>query len=251
MMRRVWLIAWLGVLGMGAALGQPASVALYNEANSLYRQGDYPAARERYLQVVDSGVQDSRVYYNLGNACFKAGRIGEAILWYERALRLDPRDADIRANLRFANQLKKDREPAPEGIAAWFLGIYLSPTLDELSLVFGLLLLAVFGLGVWRLWNRERPRALWRWLLLASSGLMVLAGAFLGARLYRQGQVVEGIVIAAEATARSAPDEAHTAVFVVHEGTRVRLERREGDWVLIHLVTGMGGWLPAAAIALI
>ncbi len=240
------LLAWLG-----AALAQPAPVSLYNEANALYRQGDYQAARGKYLQVADSGVQDPRVYYNLGNACFKAGRLGEAILWYERALRLAPRDPDIRANLRFAEQHKQDREPSREGIEQWLLGIYFFPTLDELSLAFGCLFAAICVLGMWRLWQRERARALWLWLFLASAGLAVLAGAFLGTRLYRQTRVVEAIVTVAEAAARSAPDEAHTTVFVLHEGTRVRLERREGEWVLVRLAGGLGGWVPAISISII
>lgn len=247
MRRAALLLAWLG----GMAWAQPAPVGLYNEGNALYRQGQYQEAREKYLQVAEGGVRDPGVYYNLGNACFKAGRLGEAILWYERALRLAPRDPDIRANLRFAEQHKQDREPAQGGIGQWFLGIWLFPTLDALSLALSFSLLLVCGLGIWWLWNRQRAGALWWWLFLTSSSLGALDGAWLGARLYGQAGVVEAVVTAAQTTARSAPDEAHTAVFVVHEGTRVRLERREGEWVLVRLGAGLGGWVPAAAVAVI
>ena len=110
MMRALALLLLLGTqLHAGAAAGQ------YNEANALYRAGDFAAARRMYLEVVDAGVEDARIYYNLGNACFKSGKLGEAILWYERARRLLPHDEDIEANLRFANLVKQGPRPANRG----------------------------------------------------------------------------------------------------------------------------------------
>ena len=73
MMRALALLLLLGTqLHAGAAAGQ------YNEANALYRDGDFAAARRSYLAVVDAGVQDARLYYNLGNACFKSGEAGRS-----------------------------------------------------------------------------------------------------------------------------------------------------------------------------
>ena len=110
MMRTLALLLLLGTqLHAGAAAGQ------YNEANALYRAGNFAAARRSYLEVVDSGVEDARIYYNLGNACFKSGKLGEAILWYERARRLLPHDEDIEANLRFSNLVKQGPRPANRG----------------------------------------------------------------------------------------------------------------------------------------
>ena len=53
---------------------------------------------------------DARLLYDLGNTCFKSDRLGEAILWYERARLLSPRDEDVGANLHFASRVRKDRE---------------------------------------------------------------------------------------------------------------------------------------------
>ena len=85
-----WAVAlalWASALGaQSAAMGQ------YNEANVLYRAGDFTKARQVYLKAVSTDVADARLFYNLGNACFKSGLLGEAILWYERARRLAPDD---------------------------------------------------------------------------------------------------------------------------------------------------------------
>ena len=75
--------------------GQTAAVGLYAEGNAFYRGGEFAAARQRYLAAVKTGVQDVNLFYNLGNACFKSEHLGEAVLWYERSLRLDPRDEDV------------------------------------------------------------------------------------------------------------------------------------------------------------
>ena len=232
------------------AAAQSAGLGLYNEANELYRRGGFEGAREKYLEVAVSGVRNPRLFYNLGNASFKSGRLGEAILWYERALRIDPRDADIRANLRFVNQVKKDRDPAPAGNVIWrfLLALYLFPTLNELCIVFCLLFLLVFVLGVWRLRLRATAPALWLALFLSCSGLTVLAGGWGGWRIHRQENLVEAIVVVDQATARSGPDARQTAVLVVHEGTKVRVEREEEEWLLVRLANGLGGWLPAASL---
>ena len=84
--------------------------ALFAQANDLYTKADYAQAASLYEQcLTDSTTQNLRpgsvalIYYNLGNAYFKAKQTPEAILWYERALRLDPSNEDIKHNIAFAN----------------------------------------------------------------------------------------------------------------------------------------------------
>jgi len=243
------VILALVLLLHGAAAAQSAAAALYNQANALYHSGDFEAARSGYQRVVATGVADSRLFYNLGNACFKSGRLGEAILWYERARRLAPRDEDINANLRFANRVKKDRDPEEENVVWRFLlGVFFFPSLNELCLSFSFFLLLVLTLAVRRVRQRAPARAGWLALVLVCGGLAAANGAFLAARIYHQETVVEAVVVAAQGTARYGPDEEQTAVFIVHEGTKVRIARREDDWLLVRLANGLAGWLPAAAL---
>jgi len=237
----------------GDAKVQSAALGLYNEANGLYRKGQFMEARDKYLQVVNSGVQNGQVYYNLGNACFKVNRLGEAILWYERALRLEPRDADIQANLRFANKIKKDREPAKEENPIWLflVAVYLYPTLNELGILFGVSFFLLFLAAAWGLWNRGRKRTAWLGALLTCVFLALSSGFFFATRIYVHTNLREGIITAEEGIARSGPDRDQTVVFQVHEGTKVKIERQELDWLLIRLDNGWGGWLPAAVVSVI
>jgi hypothetical protein len=237
------------VLLHGMAVAQSATANLYNQANGLYSDGQFEAARDRYNQVAEYGVEDARLFYNLGNAHFKAGELGRAILWYERALRLAPRDDDIEANLRFANLVKQDREPE-EGNVVWgfLIDVFFFPSLNELCLSFSFLFLVLFILGVRRMWSRTAISAGGLVLLVVCLGLVTLDGIYLGMRIYHQETVEEGIIVADQGTARSGPGEEQTTVFVVHEGTKVRIARRQEDWLLVRLTNGQGGWLPMSVV---
>jgi tetratricopeptide (TPR) repeat protein len=240
------LAAFLLIWTCKSATAQEAAVGLYNEANQLYRGGEFAKARDKYLQSIDGGLVEAHCYYNLGNACFKVDRLGEAILWYERALKLAPRDQDVQANLRFANAVKKDRDPALQGNVIWrFLeDLYYYPTPNELSLVFSFLLAAVFALATWRLWHPTPSFTVWLSVLLICCAATATTGLFLGVRVQQLDSRDWAIVTAAEGTARSEPDGDKTALFVIHEGTKVEIERQEGKWFLVRLSNGFGGWLP-------
>ncbi|MEW5993502.1 MAG: tetratricopeptide repeat protein [Candidatus Zixiibacteriota bacterium] len=83
------------------------TVEAFEQANTLYEQKQYEQAIEVYQTVLASGVESAALYFNLGNACFKQGDLGQAILNYLRARRLDPSDEDIRHNLQFARQFAR------------------------------------------------------------------------------------------------------------------------------------------------
>jgi tetratricopeptide (TPR) repeat protein len=243
-MRWLALLLWVGPLG-----AQSVATGQYNEANALYRAGEFDQARLTYLEVTATGVQDARLYYNLGNACFKSSKLGEAILWYERARRLAPHDEDIEANLRFANLVKKDRDSTggQSSLSHFIIRAYFWPSLDQLSLFFALAIFAIFALGVRRLYFGALS-SLWLAGMLLCSGLSAGAATWLGTRFYYQSSTIEAVVMAERTIARSGPDEGQTEVFEAHAGTKVRLVRREGGWVLVRLVNGLGGWMQAEVV---
>ena len=82
---------------------------VWDAANTAYINSDYHRAIDAYRQLILRGYASDKLYYNLANAYFKVGRYGKAILYYNRALRLAPGDADIRYNLDVANTFTKDK----------------------------------------------------------------------------------------------------------------------------------------------
>ncbi|MBO6096203.1 MAG: BatD family protein, partial [Bacteroidales bacterium] len=110
------LAVLLLILPMGLqaqALSYPDS--LWNAGVEAYTNGDYASALKDWQDVQATGLMSKELYYNLGNAYFKTGEIAQSILWYERAIKLDPSDADIRHNLDYARSLTQDRiDEVPE-----------------------------------------------------------------------------------------------------------------------------------------
>ena len=86
-----------------------AQTSTLEQADSAYTADNYAQAAELYLKVINEEGTSSKILYNLGNSYFKLGEMGNAILAYERALRLDPSDKDIKNNLEFVNARITDR----------------------------------------------------------------------------------------------------------------------------------------------
>ena len=186
---------------------------------------------------------------------FRQGNLGEAVLNYERAARLDPANDDIRANLALVNQRLLDRiEPMPRfwllSTFDWWMGLI--PRGLLVGMVAGCYLL----LGATLVMIVLRRPAGWRGMLVRTAYAAGVATVVLGATLLLRETGVtepeEAVVMAAEASVLNAPsEEGGLTVFTLHEGTKVRIDRRAGDWVEIVLADGKVGWLPAEMVEVI
>ena len=232
-------LAWLTVLGL--VLGP---VQAYNEGNRLYAQKDYPGAVRAYEEALRSG-HDPRAHYNLGNALFRTGRIGEAIVNYRRAWYLAPRDHDVATNLAFARAYRLDKStasPSPLAQLASRMLRWLSRT--EATLLAGVLVtLAGLALAGWIVWRVR--------LLAFATGLLALLGlyAFLSQQSWA-GEVAErpAVVVVPEVSAASGPGDEFKQVLLLHDGTEVRVRETRGEWALVQLPGGSGGRLKQSAI---
>ena len=220
------------VLVAGWAAGPlAAQEAFFDEGNRRYQEGDYAGAIELYERILESGVESGELHYNLGNAWFRLGALGPAILHYERARRIMPRDGDLRANLALARALTVDQVTPLPGfwlfrVARWWVDLLSRPAL-----------LAVVTLA---------------WLTAAAGGVALVFGLSLLVRELEVGRPDEAVIMAEEAAVRSAPaDDEALLIFTVHEGTKVRVERRSDEWVEIVLEDGKVGWVRSGRLALI
>lgn len=251
-----------GVIGtavLAAAAFAPvpltAQDALFDEGNRLYQEGDFGGAAASYEAVLAGGFESAEVYYNLGNAHFRLGSVGLAVLNYERAARLNPRGEDIQANLALVGQMLQDRiEPLPRfwvlSVVDWWMTLIprgrLGPLVALCYLALGVATVLLV-LGRPRGWHSALRRAVY-----ASLAATILLGGTLLARETGLGQPEEAVVMRTEARVLSAPsEEGGLTVFTVHEGTRVRIDRRAEDWAEIVLADGKVGWLPLSALEVI
>lgn len=243
----------LALLLVPAALIGPAEAGAlqprtaFFHANAAYEEGRYEDARALYERLIADGWASGELYYNLGNACFRAHQLGCAILNYERARRRLPRDPDVGANLDLARE-KAGVAPPPDPL--WPRLLF--PTAAVLDLREA----TVAALGAW--WAA--------WAAVAVG--VVLSGARRAARVTALAAAVCWAVLASGAAYRSLFIEAPAAVVVasgrtavrfeprtagrehfrVREGEFLWLEERRNGWWKIRRADGQRGWIPAAAV---
>ncbi len=232
----------------------PTPDRLWDEANTAYINGDFRAAADAYERLLAQGAVSMKLYYNLANACFKQDRLGRAILYYRRALRLSPGNDDVRYNLGVAEaRTKDDIERIPEFfLATWMRGLrrtMSSTTWTILSLAF---LAAALGLFLlYLLAQRLTLRKAGFYGTLVAALLFVCATSFAAAGRRELLDESQAVVMPASAAVKSSPDKSATDLFLLHEGTVVRITDRLGEWCEIVLDDGKKGWIENRKIEII
>ena len=232
-----------------------AQDAFFDEGNRRYQDGDYAGAVEFYERILESGLESGELHYNLGNAWFRLGELGPAILHYERARRIMPRDDDLAANLDLARSMTVDRvTPLPGfwlfAVARWWIDLLSRPALLRVVTLAWLVAMAALIVAVV---GRGELLLVWSRRAAAVAGMATLVfGLSLLARELDVGRSDEAIIMAEEAAVHSAPsDDDELLIFTVHAGTKVRVERRSDAWVEIVLEDGKVGWVRSGRLVLI
>jgi len=225
-----------------------AAPSAFQEANRLYEESRFEAAVEAYRRLLEADPDDPALAYNLGNAYFRLsapGSLGQAILFYERAFALSPRDADLHHNLDFA--LRRAGETLiPPGTPPALFVLFHMLSAAELAAFHWVGFWATMLLGsafLLREASRDRLRP---WLTAAVCGWL-FAAAWWGARA-ATGIPSPGVIVS-DSEARSGPGENFPVNFKVPEGRRVsRLDTRSG-WVEIGVLKeGVKGWVSSTSV---
>ncbi len=225
--------------------------ALWDRANTAYVNENYPEAIACYDSIAVTGQESAILYYNMGNAYFKAGQIGKAILYYNRAQRLDPSDEDIAYNLTVAGSYAKDHiEPIPEFfLKRWVHDMRSSLSSNEWA-VASLVLFAVFlaALLLYLLPLQRPLRKTGFWSGVVALLLFLMAAGFASTERREAIDASYAIVMSGAAPVKSSPDAASKDLFVLHEGTKVKLLDQLNGWREIQLADGKKGWIDTSSI---
>ncbi len=241
-------------IGVSAESGALPPGQLFSEANQKYQQGNFSAAEQAYAKLLQSGFDSGTLYYNLGNACFKQRKLGEAIYYWEKARQKMPGDRDVQQNLELANLMVIDRvevpsSPLPIRILVRF--VHLFTVGQETWLVLGLFVAANLAWAISLL--SRKPRVAFRSAVagLVAFALFVVFGASLAWKVYDAGHRKEAVVVESKADVRSGPGTENVTVFVVHEGIMVQVHGAAEGWFQVSLPNGWNGWLPASSVRIL
>lgn len=246
------LAASVGLVPSPARAESPEETFL--RGNRAYDAGRHDEAVQAYEELIERGVIDPRVEFNLGNTEFRRGRIGSAILHFQRARRLAPTDPEIRANLAFARAAAGDsREssaalPAP---LAWIRRVV--DGVGPARLAWTVLVLAWFAWAVlaWGLAEPGRFRALHGWIL---AGLVAALAVTSTAWYVTHRQLVTmqvAVVLSSQAAVLAGPGENNAQLATVPEGLELEVWGKRPDWVNVRLPNSVSGWIAEDAVGLV
>ncbi|MEE2708722.1 MAG: tetratricopeptide repeat protein [Gemmatimonadota bacterium] len=240
------LILTATIVSCGGDIQDEKITELYRQGNAFYEREQYPEASRTYERIVQQGFHNGFVFYNLGNAHFKQNQIGRAILAYERAARLMPRDRDLQANLEIANQRTIDRLEKPDPWVGHRL--LRSVTVNEVTAATSLLASLLFITGIlFVLTDSSTFRRRLFQIGVVVGALFVLCGGTAAIRVYDEGRF-EAIILSRECEARSGPANSKELLFSLHEGTKVSIVEKRGSWKRIALPDGNEGWVDGESL---
>jgi tetratricopeptide (TPR) repeat protein len=219
----------------------------FEQANQLYLQAKYPDAVAQYEKIVQSGFESGELYFNLGNAYYKSGNIQKAILNYERARQLLPRDEDVQFNLQLANLQVVDKIDAVPRLFVYrwadsMLALFSLSTMGWIVYSFFILTLAAFAFFLYARTYPQKRLSMFAGLVFSTALILTMIGY--GVQSYKETNTEFAIVMSDVANIKAAPDSKGNDLFVLHKGLRVQVLDSVNHWRKIRLADGKVGWIP-------
>ena len=235
----IGMLMFVCFLAMVQAKTGTSSVEQFFEANQAYKNDQFQQASGGYIRLIENGHENGHLYYNLGNTYFRLGDIGRAILYFERARLLIPRDGDLSFNhSHVRNQTQDASIDFQSSSLNNFLGL---GGLNRYEVFFGFILLNVlfFTLLCVRLFIKTE----WTYYLSIFLAILIGIGVCTTAlKWYAWSTDYRAVVLAEEVVVQAGPDSRDTVLFKLHAGTIVQVERVENDWTLLQLSKDKRGW---------
>lgn len=245
------LIILLIAVSSEAVTAQDINTQLWEKANAAYLSQNYQEAVDGYEQILRTGHESAKLYFNLGNAHYKAGNINLAILYLERAKLLDPNNSDIDFNIAFVNQhVVTKLEPLPQPFfvrwRASVLNMYSTDTWAYISIVAFIFFLLLAGLFIFSKVVMVRRISFITGLVFLVFSIFTFS--FAGKQKKKISQRNGAIVFCPRVTVKSAPTATSTDLFLIYEGVKVEVTDSVSIWREIKLADGNEGWLPDSCI---
>jgi tetratricopeptide (TPR) repeat protein len=238
----------------GRAVSQDTNKDKFYQGVTYFTAGSYKEALQVWTEIYSTGERSANLDYNIGNAYFKINNIPEAILFYERAYLLNPADENINYNLQVARTLIVDRfQEIPElFFIKWynFVSLFLSTnTWAKISITSFVIFLLSLSLYIYS--SRHRHKVIGFWLAVS---MFILSLSTLAFTIRNKSLVYDShkaIISNPVVNGKSSPDKSGNDIFVLHEGTKVTVEDKAGEWLEIRLSDGNKGWVPTNSIIII
>jgi len=224
---------------------------LFEQGNALYNEGKYAEAIDKYQAILDSNLESSEVYFNLGNAHYKLNHVGPSVYYYEKALQLAPRDNEIKNNIAYARNMTIDAiDVVPEvGISKLIKTITNVMSFDGwavTTVILFILFVVLFISYYFAEYTNKKRAAFSSSIIVLIIGCFTLFFAFHNYGLHKKDN--PAIIFAQESQVKNEPNLSSPEAFKLHEGTKVQVLDTVNNWKKIKLSDGKTGWISSADI---
>ena len=242
-------LALVWVLALFAITPASETARTFMDGTEAYRNGDWPAAIVAFESLANDGVDNGKLFYNLGNAYLKNDDLGHALLWYERALKHMPDDPDLRFNYDYSMTLTKDERGEKESPLLrilFFWKYQLSPsTIRWIAIFLNATLWTALSVLMIRKKRLLRPTV----VLIAATTMIFTTTAIVN--YVEATRIRHAVVLPEQVAVRSGFTDTATQLFVLHAGTKVRVERESDTHLLIRYTEDKIGWVKKSEAGII
>jgi tetratricopeptide (TPR) repeat protein len=228
------------------AMTDAEAMNIYHQANIAYQKLDYEKSIQKYEELIKNKHVSPEVYFNLGNAYFKAGNFAKAILNYERTKKLDPEDEDANFNLKIASLKVVDKiESVPEIFyKRWINSVSTLLPSDTFTFIFILMIWLLFISAALYVTGRSVTIRKVSFYAIIFFLCFSAASGVIAARSHAKMNLdKQGIIMTSSVYVKSSPDEKGNDLFILHEGTKVEVMDELNNWRKIRIANGSIGWM--------
>ena len=220
-----------------------------------YNEGNFDRATDEWRTCVDNGVENSDLYYNLGNAYFRDGKLGFAIYYYKSALRLDPNNDDILHNLKYAQAMTRDKveEDDEENplLAGLFKAHHALSLRTQMWVLLGIFWVIALAAITRRISRSGRAKNVLIGAMFALSSVFCIIAMSAGYKIFVAETDIEGVVTAKDADVTSAPNNKSQTLNTLSEGTTFEVLSEQGSFVEIRLGEKIRGFVKTSDVGIV
>ena len=242
-MKRLYTILLMVMIFADASV---ATDSLYHEANEMYQEGEYEMALTLYREITAAGVESPGLYYNMGNAAYRSNNIGYAILYYEKTLKLEPNHEDARHNLMFVSRYCVDTfEQVPELFLRTWTHVLVQSLSEKTWSIRAIVIFLTLLISILIYLFSHRLVFKKAGFFIAMFALLLFMVTIFSALSSHRNIIRpdEGIILSPSVVVRSSPSDSGTELFILHEGTKVKMNEEVSGWQNIRVVDGREGWI--------
>lgn len=252
MIRRLLIIFFTA--GFTLQLSAQEFQAEFSQGNNYYQEGEYETALEVYNKIINAGFESGELYYNLGNTHYKLNNIGLSRLYFERARRFLKNDQALDENIKLLKLRLVDKIQTPPRfiLYVWRDGLLEIFSMNLLSwLTAGLLWLLLITAAVRQYFIKRKRDDRFKYLLVTIGALFVICTLLFSQKIFNAETEEYGVIQEPSVTLYAEPSDKGTEVFMLHEGTKVKIERDNNEWLEIRLEDGKTGWIDKSNLEII